>query len=244
MIEGNNACTYHFDAIGSTMAITDQSENIVNQYAYSPYGRDLGKAETRPQPFTYVGQHGVMAEQNDHYYMRARYYDADTGRFISEDPIGFEGGINLYAYASNNPVMFIDPLGLCSDSFWQKYQKNYKNQLNTLYGQDLELADNSGLWGLSALAVNFGVSGFQSLTESLATEQIVNAGVQGPLTEGNILLKTKAANLGAKTAGRTAALRTGMRATGIVGGIVTAGATGYSVGARLNAGARALFDSF
>jgi len=44
--------------------------------------------------------------------MRARYYDADTGRFISEDPIGFEGGINLYAYCNNNPVNFVDPLGL------------------------------------------------------------------------------------------------------------------------------------
>ncbi len=74
------------------MAITGNSGAIVNQYACSPYDRDLGKTETRHQPFTYVGQHGVMAEQNDHYYMCARYYDADTGRFISEDPIGFEGG--------------------------------------------------------------------------------------------------------------------------------------------------------
>ncbi len=112
MIEGNNSYTYHFDAIGITMALTDQSQNIVNQYAYSPYGRDLGKAETRPQPFTCVGQHGVMAEQNDHYYMRARYYDADIGRFISEDPIRFEGGINLYAYVGGNPVNWVDPLGL------------------------------------------------------------------------------------------------------------------------------------
>ncbi len=112
MIKGNNAYTHHFDAIGSTTALTDQSQNIVNQYAYSPYGRDLGKTETRPQPFTYVGQHGVMAEQNDHYYMRARYYDADIGRFISEDPIGFEGGINLYAYVENNPVNAIGPNGL------------------------------------------------------------------------------------------------------------------------------------
>ncbi len=45
--------------------------------------------------------------------MRARYFDAETGRFISEDPIGFAGGdFNLYAYVQNNPVNFIDPWGL------------------------------------------------------------------------------------------------------------------------------------
>ncbi len=42
-----------------------------------------------------------------------RYYDAETGRFISEDPIGFAGGdLNLYAYVQNNPVLFVDPWGL------------------------------------------------------------------------------------------------------------------------------------
>jgi hypothetical protein len=43
---------------------------------------------------------------------RARYYDPNIGRFISEDPIRFEGGYNFYAYTLNNPVNWIDPSGL------------------------------------------------------------------------------------------------------------------------------------
>jgi len=70
-----------------------------------------------------------MAEPGGFYYMRNRYYDPEKGRFISEDPIGFAGGMvelqdygdavgkvlksaNLYHYTFNNPVNFIDPFGL------------------------------------------------------------------------------------------------------------------------------------
>ncbi|MBI5206022.1 MAG: RHS repeat-associated core domain-containing protein [Nitrospirae bacterium] len=54
-----------------------------------------------------------MTEPNGFYYMKARYYDPKVGRFISEDPIGFEGGdVNLMAYVGNNPLLLIDPLGL------------------------------------------------------------------------------------------------------------------------------------
>ena len=45
-------------------------------------------------------------------FSRARFYDPRLGRFISEDPIGFRGGVNWFAYTQNNPLNFIDPLGL------------------------------------------------------------------------------------------------------------------------------------
>src|SRR5262249_18756836 len=44
-------------------------------------------------------------------YYRARYYDPKIGRFISEDPITFDGGINFYAYVGNNPINLTDPFG-------------------------------------------------------------------------------------------------------------------------------------
>lgn len=88
---------YHVDGTGNTIAMTNENQYITHKYAYSPFGILL-KRYGGSQPFQYVGQYGVMAEQYDRdlYYMKARYYDADTGRFISEDPIGFDGGdVNL-----------------------------------------------------------------------------------------------------------------------------------------------------
>ena len=109
---------YHFDANANTIALTDSGQQIVNAYAYTPFGLIGNEQEAIEQPFKFVGQFGVMTEPNGLYYMRARYYDPQVGRFISEDPIGFEGGdVNLYVYASNNSIMFVDPWGLCAQNF-------------------------------------------------------------------------------------------------------------------------------
>jgi RHS repeat-associated protein len=84
---------------------------MVNKYAYDEFGTVLNSQEGVTNPFKYVGQFGVMDEGNGLHYMRARYYDRDVGRFISKDPIGYWGGMNLYGYVGNNPVNWIDPEG-------------------------------------------------------------------------------------------------------------------------------------
>jgi RHS repeat-associated protein len=109
---GGNQYCYHSDAIGNTVAVSDPTGSLVNRYSYSPFGLELLRAEQLSQPFRYVGAYGVMTEPSGLLYMRARYYDPDTGRFLSEDPLGLEGGVNLYVYAGNNPVNYSDPSGL------------------------------------------------------------------------------------------------------------------------------------
>ncbi|MBZ0154619.1 MAG: DUF6531 domain-containing protein, partial [Alphaproteobacteria bacterium] len=108
---------YHFDPSGNTVAMTDQSQTVQNKYTYAQFGMVANQVEAVLHPFKFAGQYGVMAEPDNYYYMKARYYDAKIGRFVSEDPIGFAGGdLNLYAYVGNNPINFVDPSGLCAEA--------------------------------------------------------------------------------------------------------------------------------
>ena len=96
------------DALGSTLALTDPAGSVLARYTYEPFGTTTvtGSAFS---PYQYTGR------ENDGtglYYYRARYYNSTLQRFISEDPIGFAGGINLYPYVLNNPLNWIDPEGL------------------------------------------------------------------------------------------------------------------------------------
>jgi RHS repeat-associated protein len=62
------------------------------------------------QPIRFQGQ--WLDEESGFYYNRYRYYDPQQGRYVTQDPIGFSGGLNLYAYVGGNPLSYIDPLGL------------------------------------------------------------------------------------------------------------------------------------
>jgi RHS repeat-associated protein len=113
MVQSNTYYVYHFDGTGHTVALTNANNMAVNKYSYSPYGKVLSQEQVT-QPFKYAGQVGIFTESDNLYYMRARYYDAETGRFISEDPAGFVDGPNLYEYVRGNPIMGVDPSGLFS----------------------------------------------------------------------------------------------------------------------------------
>jgi hypothetical protein len=87
---------------------------------------DVRTAEMRTVPRPRQSTVPLLRKPSSSYY-RARYYDASTGRFSSEDPIGFKAKqINFYSYVSNNPVNLLDPMGLKS---WNKVQ-NFMNCLD------------------------------------------------------------------------------------------------------------------
>ena len=103
---------YAFDRMGNTSALIDESGLAVNKYIYSPFGETLSATEGVENPFEFVGQYGVMNEENGLNFMRARYYSPSTGSFNESDPIGLNGGINHYSYCDQSPIQFIDPTGL------------------------------------------------------------------------------------------------------------------------------------
>ncbi len=104
---------YHFDELGNTIFITDDAGAVIASYAYTPFGRLTGVSGGLDNPYTWRGQHGIMSEGGDLYYIRARYYDATTGRFISRDPVEAIGPLssNPYQYGFGNPLRFTDRNG-------------------------------------------------------------------------------------------------------------------------------------
>ncbi len=101
---------YHADGLGSITSVTDSTQAVVNRYAYDTYGA-MKRSETVWNDFGFAGRE--YDSETGLYYLRARYYDPETGKFMSKDPIGFAGGdVNLYRYVGNNPVYWIDPFGL------------------------------------------------------------------------------------------------------------------------------------
>ncbi len=103
---------YHFDALGSTDRITDANGDVKNQYLYRAFGEQTDViAEGISNRFTWVGKLGYYREPDlDTYWLRARVYDPQRGRFISRDPVTEEA--NLYRWPGNSPVVEVDPSGM------------------------------------------------------------------------------------------------------------------------------------
>ena len=125
--------TYYFthDHLNSVNSIINEDLKVVQRYNYSVYGETrisdsdgnrLNKFVENPYAYT---SREYEVETGDYFY-RARYYNPQTGRFLSEDPIHFDGGdLNLFRYIGNNPVNERDPEGefgaptavFCADYF-------------------------------------------------------------------------------------------------------------------------------
>jgi RHS repeat-associated protein len=100
---------FSVDGLGSVVATNDAAGTVTHSVVFDAWGITKGETGTRTHPFTYTGRE--VGEGGDLFY-RARYYQPGVGRFGAEDPIGFNGGINLFRYANADPIELSDPFGL------------------------------------------------------------------------------------------------------------------------------------
>ncbi|WP_176129631.1 RHS repeat domain-containing protein, partial [Burkholderia cepacia] len=110
---------YQCDHLGTPQELTDEQSEIAWSAEYRAWGAVTevirkasdGRVEVR-NPIRFQGQY------HDHesglHFNRHRYYDSEVGRFVSKDPIGYAGGVNIYGYANGNPVSNVDLLGLAA----------------------------------------------------------------------------------------------------------------------------------
>jgi RHS repeat-associated protein len=102
---------YLNDYLGTPQILVDASNTVVWEAKYKPFGdAEVHPSSTVVNNFRFRGQY-LDAETGLHYNYH-RYYDPQTGRYLTPDPIGLAGGINLYTYANENSINVIDPLGL------------------------------------------------------------------------------------------------------------------------------------
>lgn len=111
MTTGGKSYYYLTDALGSVTGLADIDGNKVDTYTYSPRGVRILAQSTEPvaQPYRFAGNY---QDPTGLYHLKARYYDANLGRFTQPDPSGQEQ--NPYLYAEGDPVNRIDPNGTLS----------------------------------------------------------------------------------------------------------------------------------
>jgi RHS repeat-associated protein len=93
--------------LGSTTQLTGSTGAVVKTYQYDAYGSVRSQTGTQPNEFTFTGE---QVDSSGLQYLRARYYDGATGRFVGRDPLPL---MQRYAYVGGNPVNLTDPSGLC-----------------------------------------------------------------------------------------------------------------------------------
>jgi RHS repeat-associated protein len=120
---GSTKYYLHADGLGSIQAVTDANGIEVARMKYRPFGERLSTSGAHVENLSFTGQ---RQDATGLFYLNARYYDPQLGRFISADPVMPSAetvGLNRYAYAGNDPINNLDTNGL---GFWKKVKKFFK----------------------------------------------------------------------------------------------------------------------
>jgi RHS repeat-associated protein len=110
MLRSGATSYFHADGLGSVTSLSSSTGSVANTYTYDSFGNLTASTGSLVNPFQYTARESDT--ETGLYYYRARYYDPGTSKFLSEDPTGFDAGVDFYSYVDNNPTNFEDPQGL------------------------------------------------------------------------------------------------------------------------------------
>jgi len=112
-IAGGVVVYYLEDRLGSIVGLADASQAVTDTFRYDAWGNLLQQQGSTVLAYQWVGEEGYYLNPDAGLYLLGyRHYATVTGRFLTRDPIGFSGGVNLYEYARNNPINSTDTSGL------------------------------------------------------------------------------------------------------------------------------------
>ncbi len=196
-IEDNgNVFYYHSDELGSTLALTDASGDDTDHFAYMPYGY-ANHSGSNNTPFQWLGGYGVYYDAGTDLHLTLhRAYSSKLKRFIQPDPLGIDGGVNIYAWANLNPLYFVDPYGLWTIRLGIQVSVNLGFAVNFNIGIAIGYSANNGVTAGVVGGVGGGVGlvggsggGFVEVTNADEVNDLRGGSIQagGSLGEGVVV---------------------------------------------------------
>ena len=138
--DSNGSAFYHTDGGGNVTALVNASQQVVARYLYDSFGSLIGSSGPLAEANLYRFSSKEYQTTSGLYYYGLRYYEPNLQRWLNRDPIGEDGGINLYGFVGNNPISLIDPYGL-EIGFWEG--------LIPVWGSGMQACEDfeAGRWG-------------------------------------------------------------------------------------------------
>src|SRR2546421_8452119 len=110
MLRSSATSYYEWDGLRSVTSLSNTAGALAQTYTFDSFGKQTASSGSLVNPFQYTARE--LDSETNLYFYRARYYDFAVGRFLSEDPLAFNAGLNFYNYVNANPTNLVDPFGL------------------------------------------------------------------------------------------------------------------------------------